>query len=268
MELKNMSKLLEALRKNDSKVVHMLIEKKPALLASVAPQRSRYAGMQPLQIAICIAYAKFVNSGYRDLDLAMVNFLLDIGAEVNAVPQGSQEQKKNHWGAFIDAAFIASMSCRWNSEDEWQGYKEYSSAKCAVQGRALMQRMLELGADVNQRGDYGNTALSVICYNAREFLPEWDWQAHCPRTQQTHRLTPKLREDLLELLYLLLTAGADVDYYEQDPWVSYMGKMYRSSELEKIWQGYKKCRGMSIKEEFGEAYIGELLHEAQRLCGK
>lgn len=263
-----MSKMLEALRKNDIEAVRVLIEKKPALLASVAPKRSRYAGMQPLQIAICLAYARFVNSGYKNLDLAMVNFLLDAGADVNAAPQGAQEEKKNHWGAFIDAAFIAVMSCRWNSENEWQGYKEYSSAGTAAQGRVLMQRLLDLGADVNQRGDYGNTALSVVCYNARDYLPEWDWQQHCPRAHQTHRLTTALREDLLKLLCLLLAAGADVDYYEADPWVSYMGKMYRSSELEQIWQGYQKCSGTSIAEDFGEGYIGELLREAQRLCGK
>lgn len=263
-----MSKILDALIKNDIKAVRMLIEKKPALLASVAPKRSRYALMQPLQIAICLAYAKFVSSGYQYLDLALVNFLLSAGADVNAAPQGPQEEKKNHWGAFIDAAFIASMSCRWNSEDEWQGYKEFSSAECADKGYLLIRRMLELGADVNQRGDYGNTALSVVCYNARDYLPEWDWQEHCPRRQQTHKLTPELRKDLLKLLCLLLSAGADVNAYEEDPWVSYMGKMYRSSELEKIWQGYKRCRGRSIAEDFGEGYMGELLREAHRLCRK
>lgn len=261
-----MSKLLDALVKGDLDGVSGLLAKKPALLAAAAPKSSRYAGMQPLQIAVCIAYAKYVNSGYRDLDLSLVHLLLDAGADVNAAPQEPQEQKKNHWGAFIDAAFIASMSCRWNSEDEWQGYKEYSSAECAAQGLALMRRLLELGADVNQRGDYGNTALSVVCYNAREYLPEWDWQHHRPRAHQTHRLTAELREDLLKLLCLLLKAGADIDYYEQDPWVSYMGKMYRSSELEKIWPGYKKIRGMSIAEDYSEGCIGELLREAQRLC--
>lgn len=263
-----MSKILDALVKNDHEAMRTLLQKKPALLASVAPKRSRYAGMQPLQIAICLAYAKFVSSGYQNLDLVMVNLLLDVGADVNAAPQGAQEEKKNHWGAFIDAAFIASMSCRWNSEDEWQGYNEYSSVECAAKGYLLLQRMLELGADVNQRGDYGNTALSVVCYNARAYLPEWDWQEHAPCAKQTHRLTPVLRDDLLKLLYLLLSAGADVNYYEADPWVSYMGKLYRSSELEKIWQGYKRCRGTSIAEDFNEGYIGELLREAQRLCRK
>lgn len=193
-----MKKLFQAIRKGDLELVKKLIEKDPALVNCVAKQPPKKDdGQSPLQVAL--------KSG----NFPIAEFLLRQGANVNFM---ESEDCCNHWRAPVihDAITAAVMCSRWNVLYE-DGLEVFSTEEEANAAYALLEQIVELGADVNALDSVGNSCLWRFCLQARQILPT-------PGADD-RVLTPELQKDLSRISHLLYSHGMDMDYvqpYSQD----------------------------------------------------
>ena len=193
-----MKKLFTAIRASDLEMVREIIEKKPELVNCVAKKPPKKDdGQSPLQVAL------------KTGNTAIVNYLLDMGADVNFI---EDETCCNAWRTPVlhDAINCAVMSCRWNIDDKYMGFREFSTKERAVEALDVLKRMLNMGADVNALDSYGNSGLNRFALQAKQILPSYNYAEH--REENDRIFTSELHEDLRSVLQALKDAGADDSY--------------------------------------------------------
>lgn len=191
-----MKKLFTAIRQFDNETAKQLLDKKPELISCVAKQPPKKDdGQSPLQVSL-----KCGNFEITDL-------LLEMGADVKFI---ESEECCNDWRAPVihDAIIAAIMCSRWNTTSF--EFKEHSTKEKAEKAFAQLQKVIEIGADVNAMDSYGNSSIWVACMKASQILPSYNYQT---KTLSTERiLTEELRTDLSKIFDYLLKCGADLQY--------------------------------------------------------
>ncbi len=198
LEVRRMKKLFTAIKASDLETVRQIIEKTPALVNCVAKQPPKKDdGQSPLQVAL------------KTGNCALENYLLDMGADVSFI---EDESCCNAWRAPVlhDAINCAVMSCRWNTNDQYMGFRVFSTKERAVEALGVLKRMLDMGADANALDSYGNSGLNRFALQAKQILPTY---SHVEQREKTDRVfTEELHEDLRNVLQALRDAGANVSY--------------------------------------------------------
>ena len=193
-----MKKLFTAIRTSDLETLTQIIEKKPELVNCTAKQPPKKDdGQSPLQVAL------------KTGNTAIANYLLDNGADVNFIEDGSC---CNQWRTPVlhDAINCAVMLCRWNTDDKYMGFRVFSTKERAEEGLAVLKRMLDMGADVNALDSYAKSGLNRFALQAKQILPSFNYAEHCEDKDRI--FTDELHEDLKKVLQALKDAGADPSY--------------------------------------------------------
>ena len=193
-----MKKLFTAIRASDLEMVRQIIEKKPELVNCVAKKPPKKDdGQSPLQVAL------------KTGNTAIANYLLDMGADVNFI---EDETCCNAWRTPVlhDAINCAVMSCRWNKDDKYMGFREFSTKERSVEALGVLKKMLDMGADVKALDSYGNSGLNRFALQAKQILPSYNYVEH--REGKDRIFTEELHEDLRSVLQALKDAGADDSY--------------------------------------------------------
>ena len=193
-----MKKLFLAIRHGESETVRQLIEKNPELVNCTAKQPPKKDdGQSPLQVAL------------KTGQLEIADYLIKRNADLNFMEADSC---CNDWRAPVlhDAVIAAVMCSRWNTLDRLMGFRVFSTEEKALQAYAVLEKMLQRGADVNGVDSFGYSVLFRFCLQAEQILPTWIRNEH--REANDHVLTEELREDLKRILNLLKKAGADPAY--------------------------------------------------------
>lgn len=194
-----MKKLFTAIRKSDIETVRQIIEKKPSLVNCVAKQPpKRDDGQSPLQIAL--------KTGKTEI----AKYLLDMGADVNFIENEEFCCNKDRAPVLHDAITCAVMSCRWNENDKYMGFREFSTKEKAVEALGILKKMLDMGADVNALDSHGNSGLNHFAWQAKKILPYYNYAEE--REEKDRIFTPELHGDLKSVLKALKDAGADDSY--------------------------------------------------------
>lgn len=191
-----MKKLFTAIRQFDNESVKQLLEKKPELIAckAKAPPK-KDDGQSPLQVSL-----KCGNFEITDL-------LLSLKADVNFI---ESEDCCNLWRAPVihDAINGAVMCSRWNSNTF--GFEVHSTKEKAEKAISQLERILDLGANVNAIDSYGNSCLWRACLQGSQILPRYSYHDKSLSTERV--ITPELKNDLGKIFDLLLQRGADLQY--------------------------------------------------------
>ena len=177
-----MKKLFTAIRASDLEMVRQIIEKKPELVNCVAKKPPKKDdGQSPLQVAL------------KTGNTAIANYLLDMGADVNFI---EDETCCNAWRTPVlhDAINCAVMSCRWNIDDKYMGFKEFSTKERSVEALGVLKKMLDMGADVKALDSYGNSGLNRFALQAKQILPSYNYVEH--REGKDRIFTEELHEPL------------------------------------------------------------------------
>ena len=193
-----MKKLFTAIRASDLEMVRQIIEKKHELVNCVAKKPPKKDdGQSPLQVAL------------KTGNTAIANYLLDMGADVNFI---EDETCCNAWRTPVlhDAINCAVMSCRWNKDDKYMGFREFSTKERSVEALGVLKKMLDMGADVKALDSYGNSGLNRFALQAKQILPSYNYVEH--REGKDRIFTEELHEDLRSVLQALKDAGADASY--------------------------------------------------------
>lgn len=193
-----MKKLFTAIRASDFEIVRQIIQNKPSLVNCVAKQPPKKDdGQSPLQVAL------------KTGNTAIASYLLDMGADVNFI---EDESCCNSWRTPVlhDAINCAVMSCRWNTDNKYMGFRVFSTKEKAVEALGVLKRMLDMGADVNALDSYGNSGLNRFALQTKQILPSYNYVEHREGTDRI--FTEELHEDLRSVLQALKDAGADASY--------------------------------------------------------
>ncbi len=193
-----MKKLFTAIRASDFEIVRQIIQNKPSLVNCVAKQPPKKDdGQSPLQVAL------------KTGNTAIASYLLDMGADVNFI---EDESCCNSWRTPVlhDAINCAVMSCRWNTDNKYMGFRVFSTKEKAVEALGILKRMLDMGADVNALDSYGNSGLNRFALQTKQILPSYNYVEHREGTDRI--FTEELHEDLRSVLQALKDAGADASY--------------------------------------------------------
>lgn len=206
-------KLFTAIRQFDNQTVRELLKKKPELIACTAKKPPKKDdGQSPLQVSL-----KCGNFEIADL-------LLCLNADVNFI---ESEECCNVWRAPVihDAIIAAIMCCRWNTTS--YGFEEHSTKEKAEKAYAQLEKIIQLGADVNAKDSYGNSCIWTACSHASQILPRYNYTTQTLGTDRI--ITEELRNDLSKIFQIILKNGADlqyirpgfdvtiVDYYQRQP---------------------------------------------------
>lgn len=109
-----------------------------------------------------------------------------------------------------DVINVTVMKCRWNTSDKIRGFIEYSNEKEGKKAYDILEKMLNLGADVNKLDSYGNSGIWRYCLQANQILPTFSYSTN---SESDNRIfTKELENDLLNILNLLCKYGADLNY--------------------------------------------------------
>lgn len=186
-----MKKLITAIQKNDHDTVSALLSKAPELIHCVHQGNPRkYDGQSPLQVAL------------KTADNKMIELLLAYNPDVNFM---EDEACANDWRAPVlhDAINRAVMSVRWNVNRP-EGLEVFNTKEQADEAFVILQKLVELGADVNAKDSYGNACMDRACLQARQILPRLN--------SDDRVLTAELTDDLGRIFALLKQNGADMHY--------------------------------------------------------
>ena len=125
-----MKKLFNAIRNGDLDTVKKLIEKKPELVSCTAKQPPKKDdGQSPLQVAL------------KTGNTAIADYLIDMGADVKFI---EDESCCNAWRTPVlhDAINCAVMLSRWNTDDKYMGFREFSTKERADEALSILKKML------------------------------------------------------------------------------------------------------------------------------
>ena len=193
-----MKKLFKAIRDKNIELVKKLIINDPVLVNCTAKQPPKKDdGQSPLQVAL--------KTGAFDI----ADFLIDNGADLNFM---EDESCCNTWRAPVihDAINAAVMSSRWNTNNPYTGFEVYSTEENAITARKLLEKMLQLGSDINMLDSFGNSGIWRYCLQANQILPRFNYATNCECDDRI--FTVELETDLLSILKLLCKYGADLSY--------------------------------------------------------
>ena len=188
-----MKKLFKAIRENDIEEVRRLIEKKPELTNCVAKQPPKKDdGQSPLQVAI------------KTHRFEIANYLLDEGADVNFMEDPASCCDDWCMPVLHISVMAAVSCCRHNSQfaiDDKVFFTEHSTKELADASFALLQRLLEMGADVTARESHGASLAWRLCRSAADLLPQYNWGSDT--VSATAVVTPEWEQDLTRIFALL-----------------------------------------------------------------
>ena len=193
-----MKKLFKAIRDKNIELVKQLFINDPVLVNCTAKQPPKKDdGQSPLQVAL--------KTGAFDI----ADFLIDNGADLNFM---EDESCCNTWRAPVihDAINAAVMSSRWNTNNPYTGFEVYSTEENAITARKLLEKMLQLGSDINMLDSSGNSGIWRYCLQANQILPRFNYATNCECDDRI--FTVELETDLLSILKLLCKYGADLSY--------------------------------------------------------
>ena len=193
-----MKKLFKAIRDKNIELVKQLIINDPVLVNCTAKQPPKKDdGQSPLQVAL--------KTGAFDI----ADFLIDNGADLNFM---EDESCCNTWRAPVihDAINAAVMRSRWNTNNPYMGFEVYSTEENAITARKLLEKMLQLGSDINLLDSSGNSGIWRYCLQANQILPRFNYATNCECDDRI--FTVELETDLLSILKLLCKYGADLSY--------------------------------------------------------
>jgi hypothetical protein len=193
-----LKKLFKAIRDKNIELVKQLIINDPVLVNCTAKQPPKKDdGQSPLQVAL--------KTGAFDI----ADFLIDNGADLNFM---EDESCCNTWRAPVihDAINAAVMSSRWNTNNPYTGFEVYSTEENAITARKLLEKMLQLGSDINMLDSSGNSGIWRYCLQANQILPRFNYATNCECDDRI--FTVELETDLLSILKLLCKYGADLSY--------------------------------------------------------
>ena len=193
-----MKKLFKAIRDKNIELVKQLIINDPVLVNCTAKQPPKKDdGQSPLQVAL--------KTGAFDI----ADFLIDNGADLNFM---EDESCCNTWRAPVihDAINAAVMSSRWNTNNPYTDFEVYSTEENAITARKLLEKMLQLGSDINMLDSFGNSGIWRYCLQANQILPRFNSATNCECDDRI--FTVELETDLLSILKLLYKYGADLSY--------------------------------------------------------
>ena len=214
-----MKKLFVAIRKNDFDTVKHLIKKKPELIECVAKQPPKKDdGQSPLQVSL--------KTGKLDI----ADYLIELGADINFI----ESESCNEWKAPVihDAINAAVMCSRWNVNSElYGGIKVFHSKAEADRAFQTLQKIVDLGADVNAVDSYGNSCLCRASLQARQILPSFNYTEK--KLSDDRILTKELETDLTRIFDLLFEYGANIDYIVPNFGYS-LKEMYKDEPLERF----------------------------------
>ncbi|MDD2972299.1 MAG: ankyrin repeat domain-containing protein [Lachnospiraceae bacterium] len=191
-----MKKLFTAIRQFDNETVKQLLQKKPELIACTAKQPPKKDdGQSPLQVSLKCG------------NFEITDFLLSLNADVNFI---ESEECCNNWRAPVihDAINAAIMCSRWNTTSF--GFKEHSTKENAEKAFIQLQKIIQLGANVNAKDSYGNSCIWRACLQASQILPQYNYQDKILSKERV--ITEALKNDLSKIFELLLKSGADLQY--------------------------------------------------------
>ncbi len=193
-----MKKLFKAIRDVDYELVKQLIDNKPELVNCTAKQPPKKDdGQSPLQVAL--------KTGAFDI----AEYLIDNGADLNFM---EDESCCNTWRTPVihDAINAAVMNSRWNTNNQYMGFKVFSTEEDARRASEILEKMLKLGSDVNKLDSYGNSGIWRFCLQAKQILPAFNYSTNCESDDRI--FTKELEADLLNILKILCSYGADLSY--------------------------------------------------------
>lgn len=193
-----MKKLFKAIRDVDYELVKQLIDSKPELVNCTAKQPPKKDdGQSPLQVAL--------KTGAFDI----AEYLIDNGADLNFM---EDESCCNTWRTPVihDAINAAVMNSRWNTNNQYMGFKIFSTEENARRASEILEKMLKLGSDVNKLDSYGNSGIWRFCLQAKQILPAFNYSTNCESDDRI--FTKELEADLLNILKILCRYGADLSY--------------------------------------------------------
>jgi len=193
-----LKKLFKAIRDKNIELVKQLIINDPVLVNCTAKQPPKKDdGQSPLQVAL--------KTGAFDI----ADFLIDNGADLNFM---EDESCCNTWRAPVihDAINASVMSSRWNTNNPYTGFEVYSTEENAITARKLLEKMLQLGSDINMLDSSGNSGIWRYCLQANQILPRFNYATNCECDDRI--FTVELETDLLSILKLLCKYGADLSY--------------------------------------------------------
>ena len=195
-----MKKLFDNIKKSNIEKVSQIIEKNPELVNCVSENLlKRDEGQSPLQIALKTGNA------------AIANYLLDMGADVNFI---ANEETPKREPVIHTAIKCAVLSCRWNENYKYTGFREFSTKEEAVEALGILKRMLDMGADVNALDFYGYSGLGRFVLQAKGILPYYNYAEE--REEDDRIFTTEVHEDLKNVLKALKDSGADVSELNED----------------------------------------------------
>jgi len=209
-----MKKLFTAIMKNDTEAVKKLLDKSPELIScTLKGTPKKYDGQSPLQVAL------------KESSNEMIELLLEFHPDVNFI---EDESCLNDWRTPVihDAINRAVMHSRWNVNRP-DGLEVFNDERSANEAFTVLEKLIELGADVNAKDSYGNAPMNRACMQARMILPQ--------KGSEDRILTQELRFDLSRIFNLLMECGADMNYIAPNAF----GKTY--------------------KEEYGDETVGAFI---------
>lgn len=187
-------KFFNAVKSGDLDTIKAMLKKQPELISATAkapPQKDD--GQSPLQIAI------------KNKQFEIANYLLDCGVDVNFM---EAENCCNEWRMPVlqDAITCAVMLTRWNVVDADGNIEVFNSSKEADAAYTLLNRMLDIGADICRKDSHGNSCLERAILNASQILPRFDYSTK--KVGNDRVITDELKADLNRIFKLLFDHGA------------------------------------------------------------
>lgn len=187
-------KFFNAIKGGDLETVKAMLKKQPELISATAkapPKKDD--GQSTLQIAI------------RNQQFKIANCLLDCGADVNFM---EPENCCNEWRMPVlqDAITCAVMLTRWNVVDADGSIEFFHSSEEADAAYTLLNRMLNMGADICRKDSYGNSCLERAILDASQILPRFDYSTK--EVCNDRVITDELKADLNRIFQLLFDHGA------------------------------------------------------------
>lgn len=207
-----MKKLFTAIQKDDIDTIKAILDKLPELIGSVLNgSPKRLVGQSPLQVAL------------KESNNDTVELLLSYAPDVNFM---EDESCPNEWRAPVlhDAINRAVMNSRFNVVRE-NGIEVFNTKEKADRSFDILCKIIDMGADANQKDSYGNACLDRACLQATQILPQ--------NNSSGRVLTDELEYDISRIFELLIKNGADLNYIAPNAFGQTYAQRYENETVAK-----------------------------------